>query len=36
VTFAKVENPTEPFVLGPDGTRFVKVGKRFVRVVQAL
>lgn len=35
ITFTKVENPAEPFTLSESGARFVKVGKRFLRVVAA-
>ncbi|HKC23132.1 MAG TPA: tyrosine--tRNA ligase [Thermoanaerobaculia bacterium] len=33
VTWTKVANPSEPFAAGPSGSRFLRVGKRFVRVV---
>jgi hypothetical protein len=33
VTWRKVESPAEPFALGKGETRFLKVGKRFVKVV---
>jgi len=32
VTWRKVENPAEPFTLGELPERFVKLGKRFVKV----
>ncbi len=32
MTFTKVENPAEPVAFGADGVRFVKLGKRFLRV----
>jgi tyrosyl-tRNA synthetase len=34
IVWTKVENPAEPFTFASDGTRFVKVGKRFLRVVE--
>jgi tyrosyl-tRNA synthetase len=33
VAWTKVENPAEPFTMGPSGARFVRLGKRFLRVV---
>jgi tyrosyl-tRNA synthetase len=31
----KVDNPAEPFDVSPGGFRFVKVGKRFLKVLSA-
>jgi tyrosyl-tRNA synthetase len=33
VAWTKVENPAEPFALAPGGARFVRLGKRFLRIV---
>ncbi|MEO6325629.1 MAG: tyrosine--tRNA ligase [Thermoanaerobaculia bacterium] len=35
VTWTRVENPAAPITFGPDGGCFVKLGKRFLRVVAA-
>jgi tyrosyl-tRNA synthetase len=32
VTWTKVENPSDPFTLGPAGARYVRLGKRFLRL----
>ena len=34
VTFAKAENPAEPFALEPGSARYVRLGKRFLRVAR--
>jgi hypothetical protein len=34
VAFAKVENPAEPFALDPGSARYVRLGKRFLRVAR--
>ncbi len=34
VAFAKVENPAEPFALEGEAARYVRVGKRFLRVTR--
>ena len=31
----KVDNPAEPFDVSPGGFRYVKVGKRFLKVLSA-
>jgi tyrosyl-tRNA synthetase len=33
-SWTKVENPAEGFTFGPDGTRLVRLGKRFVRLAR--
>jgi tyrosyl-tRNA synthetase len=32
IAFSKVENPAEAFVLAPGAARYVRLGKRFLRV----
>ena len=33
-SWKKVENPADDFTFGPDGTRLVRLGKRFVRLAR--
>jgi tyrosyl-tRNA synthetase len=33
-SWKKVENPADGFTFGPDGTRLVRLGKRFVRLAR--
>ena len=34
VAFTKSENPAEPFALEPGAARYVRLGKRFLRVAR--